>query len=163
IGISLSAAGTDPETMIRDADSAMYRAKAKGRARVELFDENMRATVVERLDIESALRRAIARHELRVLYQPTVNLASGKIVGLEITESVIMRDPVASTTALQALKEIGVRIAVDDFGTGYSSLAYLRRFPVDLLKVDQAFVQGLGRDPEDSAIVAAVVSLARTL
>ncbi len=256
IGIALSAVGTDPETMIRDADSAMYRAKAKGRARVELFDENMRATVVERLDIESALRRAIARHELRVLYQPTINLASGKVVGveallrwehperglltpsefidvaeetalivpigawvidqacrqaqrwqatlpggrpllvtvnisgrqldsvalidnvadviartgieasllvLEITESVIMRDPVASTSALQALKEIGVRIAVDDFGTGYSSLAYLRRFPVDLLKVDQAFVQGLGRDPEDSAIVAAVVSLARTL
>src|SRR5437763_16167019 len=74
-----------------------------------------------------------------------------------------MRDPVASTGALQALKEIGLRIAVDDFGTGYSSLAYLRRFPVDLLKVDQAFVDGLGRDPEDSAIVAAVVSLAHTL
>ena len=256
IGIALSAPGTDPETMIRDADAAMYRAKAKGRARFELFDERMRATVIERLDIESALRRALARHELRVLYQPTVDLRSGRVVGveallrwehpergqlapaefidvaeetglivpigswvidqacrqaqrwqatdtasapllvsvnisgrqldsaalieniagviartgidasllgLEITESVIMRDPAASSSALRALKDVGVRIAVDDFGTGYSSLAYLRRFPVDLLKVDRAFVDGLGRDPEDSAIVAAVVSLAHTL
>jgi EAL domain-containing protein (putative c-di-GMP-specific phosphodiesterase class I) len=71
-----------------------------------------------------------------------------------------------STTALRALKDLGVRLAVDDFGTGYSSLAYLRRFPVELLKVDQAFVHGLGAesvDAEDRAIVAAVVSLAHTL
>jgi EAL domain-containing protein (putative c-di-GMP-specific phosphodiesterase class I) len=88
------------------------------------------------------------------------------LLGLEITESVVMRDPEASTTALRALKELGVRLAVDDFGTGYSSLAYLRRFPVELLKVDQAFVHGLGAesvDAEDRAIVAAVVSLAHTL
>jgi EAL domain-containing protein (putative c-di-GMP-specific phosphodiesterase class I) len=88
------------------------------------------------------------------------------LLGLEITESVVMRDPEASTVALRALKDLGVRLAVDDFGTGYSSLAYLRRFPVELLKVDRAFVDGLGAesgDVEDRAIVAAVVSLAHTL
>jgi EAL domain-containing protein (putative c-di-GMP-specific phosphodiesterase class I) len=88
------------------------------------------------------------------------------MLGLEITESVIMRDPEASTLSLRALKDLGVRLAVDDFGTGYSSLAYLRRFPVELLKVDRAFVDGLGGesgDVEDRAIVAAVVSLAHTL
>ena len=88
------------------------------------------------------------------------------LLGLEITESVVMRDPEASTTLLRALKDLGVRLAVDDFGTGYSSLAYLRRFPVELLKVDRAFVDGLDSqagDAEDRAIVAAVVSLAHTL
>jgi EAL domain-containing protein (putative c-di-GMP-specific phosphodiesterase class I) len=245
--------------MIRDADAAMYLAKERGRARYEIYDERMRSTLVERLDIETALRRALARHELRVVYQPTVDLRTGRIVGveallrwehpergplvpsefidvaeetglivpigtwvveqacrqaqrwhasggdgdplfvsvnlsarqldtavlaenvadilqrtgldpsllgLEITESVIMRDPEASSTSLRALKDLGVRLAVDDFGTGYSSLAYLRRFPVELLKVDRAFVDGLGDasgDAEDRAIVAAVVSLAHTL
>ena len=258
IGIAFAGAETGPESMIRDADAAMYLAKERGRARYEVYDETMRATLDERLDIESALRRAVTRHELRVVYQPTVDLATGAIVGveallrwdhpergllvpadfidvaeetglivpigswvieqacrqaqrwqaarpsehllvsvnlsgrqldtpslidtvreviertgvdpallgLEITESVVMRDPQASTVALQALKELGVRLAVDDFGTGYSSLAYLRRFPVDLLKVDRAFVDGLGTDSgdaEDRAIVAAVVSLAHTL
>jgi diguanylate cyclase (GGDEF)-like protein/PAS domain S-box-containing protein len=259
IGIAFSQPGTGPETMIRDADAAMYLAKERGRARYEVYDERMRASLVERLDIETALRRALARHELRVVYQPTIHLASGAIVGveallrwehpergmlvpsefidvaeetglivpigkwvveqacrqaqrwqaarrddeqlfvsvnlssrqlesstliddiasvleqtgvhphllgLEITESVVMRDPEQSSTALHALKDLGVRLAVDDFGTGYSSLAYLRRFPVDLLKVDRAFVDGLGPNPEDAedrAIVAAVVSLAHTL
>jgi len=258
IGIAFASAETGPETMIRDADAAMYLAKERGRARYEVYDETMRATLVERLDIESALRRAMTRHELRVVYQPTIDLGTGSIVGveallrwdhpergllvpaefidvaeetglivpigswvieqasrqaqrwqaarpgehllvsvnlssrqldnpalietvrevieatgvdpsllgLEITESVVMRDPLASTVTLQALKDLGVRLAVDDFGTGYSSLAYLRRFPVDLLKVDRAFVDGLDPqtgDAEDRAIVAAVVSLAHTL
>jgi len=259
IGISFARPDTGPESMIRDADAAMYLAKERGRARYEVYDEAMRTTLVERLDIESALRRAVTRHELRVVYQPTIDLTTGAIVGveallrwehpergllvpsdfidvaeetglivpigswvieqacrqaqrwqssqppdeqllvsvnlsgrqldtttlidtvaeviertgvdpsllgLEITESVVMRDPEASSVALQALKDLGVRLAVDDFGTGYSSLAYLRRFPVDLLKVDRAFVDGLASDAgdaEDRAIVAAVVSLAHTL
>jgi diguanylate cyclase (GGDEF)-like protein/PAS domain S-box-containing protein len=258
IGVAIAepGSGATPEAMIRNADAAMYRAKSRGRARVEVYDERMRDTLVERIDVESTLRRALTRHELRVLYQPIVELAGGSVVGveallrwehperglllpadfigiaeetglivpigrwvldqacrqlqrwqasppggrdlfvmvnvasrqlessslagtiadliahtgidasrlgLEITESVVMRDPQASSRALQALKALGLRVAVDDFGTGYSSLAYLRRFPVDLLKVDRAFVDGLGRDQEDSAIVAAIVSLAHTL
>jgi diguanylate cyclase (GGDEF)-like protein len=82
---------------------------------------------------------------------------------LEITESVLMEDAPKSAAALAELKDIGVDLAIDDFGTGYSSLAYLRRFPVDVLKVDRSFVDGLGPDPHDSSIVAAIVSLAHTL
>jgi len=82
---------------------------------------------------------------------------------LEITESVLMEDASAVIDTLWELKAIGVMLAIDDFGTGYSSLSYLRRFPVDVLKVDQSFVAGLGPDPEDSTIVAAIVNLAATL
>jgi diguanylate cyclase (GGDEF)-like protein/PAS domain S-box-containing protein len=86
-----------------------------------------------------------------------------QLLCLEITESALMRDASQALATLVALKELGVRIAIDDFGTGYSSLAYLRRFPVDVLKIDGSFVQGLGEDPEGSAIVAAVLRLAETL
>jgi EAL domain-containing protein (putative c-di-GMP-specific phosphodiesterase class I) len=82
---------------------------------------------------------------------------------LEMTESVLMDDAAATVTILQTLKDLGLRLGVDDFGTGYSSLAYLRRFPVDVLKIDRSFIDGLGQDLEDSAIVAALVSLADTL
>jgi diguanylate cyclase len=82
---------------------------------------------------------------------------------LEITESVVMDDVEQSQQILAQLKQIGVALVVDDFGTGYSSLSYLRSFPVDSLKVDRSFVDGLGVESEDSTIVAAVVSLARTL
>jgi diguanylate cyclase (GGDEF)-like protein/PAS domain S-box-containing protein len=82
---------------------------------------------------------------------------------LEITESVLMDDASSVIDTLWALKGIGVMLAIDDFGTGYSSLSYLRRFPVDVLKVDQSFIAGLGPDPEDSTIVAAIVNLATTL
>jgi diguanylate cyclase (GGDEF)-like protein len=79
---------------------------------------------------------------------------------LEMTESILMDDAAATINILRTLKGLGVRLDVDDFGTGYSSLAYLKRFPVDVLKVDHSFVHDLGKDPEDAAIVAAVVSLA---
>ncbi len=82
---------------------------------------------------------------------------------LEITESVLMDDIELTLATLRRLKGLGVMLAVDDFGTGYSSLSYLRRFPVDILKVDQSFVSGLGHDPEDSAIVQAVVHMGRAL
>ena len=82
---------------------------------------------------------------------------------LEMTESVLMDDAAATITILKSLKGLGVRLGVDDFGTGYSSLAYLRRFPVDVLKIDRSFVNGLGKDLEDSAVVAAIISLADTL
>ena len=79
---------------------------------------------------------------------------------LEMTEGILMDDAAATISILRMLKGLGVRLDVDDFGTGYSSLAYLKRFPVDVLKIDHSFVHDLGKDPEDSAIVAAVVSLA---
>ena len=82
---------------------------------------------------------------------------------LEVTESAVMDDAEATLTILTELKELGVQLAIDDFGTGYSSLIYLKRFPVDLLKVDRTFVGGLGSDPDDSAIVASVVGLARAV
>ena len=82
---------------------------------------------------------------------------------LEITESMLMEDAPAAVSTLRLLKALGIKLAIDDFGTGYSSLAYLKRFPVDQLKVDQSFVAGLGRDHEDFAIVDAVLNLARSL
>ncbi len=89
--------------------------------------------------------------------------ASASRVCLEITESVLLDDAEETIAKLDRLKALGVHLAIDDFGTGYSSLSYLRRFPVDILKVDQAFVAGLGHDPEDSAIVQAVVRMGQAL
>jgi len=82
---------------------------------------------------------------------------------LAITESTLMEDAATAVETLRALKAIGVSLAIDDFGTGYSSLSYLRRFPVDVLKIDRTFVAGLAHDDGDAAIVAAVIGLARTL
>jgi EAL domain-containing protein (putative c-di-GMP-specific phosphodiesterase class I) len=88
---------------------------------------------------------------------------ASELLQLEMTESVLMDDAPTTITVLESLKGLGVHLGVDDFGTGFSSLAYLRRFPVDVLKIDRSFVNGLGQDLEDSAVVAAIVSLADTL
>ncbi len=256
-GIALATSpSVNPDKLLGDADAAMYRAKAAGRAGYALFAKTMRPTGVARLDTETSLRQSISNGELRVHYQPVVNLVDGQVIGhealvrwahpvrgllgpdefitiaeesglivplgawvlreaclqakrfqtrdprwprltmsvnlsgaqlgqadvldlvssaltdaaldaedlqLEMTESVLMDDASSTITILQSLKELGVRLSVDDFGTGYSSLAYLRRFPVDVLKIDRTFVGGLGKDLEDSAIVAAIVNLADTL
>jgi EAL domain-containing protein (putative c-di-GMP-specific phosphodiesterase class I) len=83
---------------------------------------------------------------------------------LEITETVLMNDTAATLQTLSALKALGVRLAIDDFGTGYSSLTYLRRFPIDILKIDKSFVDGLGgANAEESAVTRTIVALAKTL
>jgi EAL domain-containing protein (putative c-di-GMP-specific phosphodiesterase class I) len=84
-------------------------------------------------------------------------------LSLEITETVLMRDAEQALGVLRSLKELGVGVSVDDFGTGYSSLTYLKRFPVDILKIDRSFVDGLGSDPDDLAIVQTTVALAASL
>jgi diguanylate cyclase (GGDEF)-like protein len=251
LGIAIARGADDrAEDLIRDADAAMYRAKERGKGRYEIFDEAMRADAVARLETESALRRALERGELRLHYQPEVELATGTITGyealvrwqhptrgllgpsafiplaeetglivgigewilreacteaqrwtepltlavnlsarqlaqhdlvamvraamaetgtdpsrlcLEITESAVMESGTATTAQLRALKSLGVQLAIDDFGTGFSSLAHLRRFPVDVLKIDGTFVAGLGQEPQDASIAAAVISLAHAL
>jgi diguanylate cyclase (GGDEF)-like protein len=257
IGIAVAeSADADPADLVRDADAAMYRAKERGRGRYELFDDVLRKRVLTRLRTENELRRGIEQGELRVVYQPVVELDSGAVtavealvrwqhperglidpvefipvaedsgligalgdwvltaacrdgagwqeripraepllvcvntsprqlangafparvadimgryglapgsLALEITESVLMEEAHAPVTVLASLREYGLRLMLDDFGTGYSSLSYLRRFPLDVLKIDRSFIAGLGRDDEDSAIVAAIVQMARTL
>jgi diguanylate cyclase (GGDEF)-like protein/PAS domain S-box-containing protein len=257
IGIAVAdTAEADPADLLRDADAAMYRAKERGRGRYELFDDLLRKRVLFRLRTENELRRGIEQGELRVVYQPVVELEHGTVtavealvrwqhpergmidpvdfipvaedsgligalgewvlgvacrdgaswqrrfrrpdpllvcvnasprqlangafparvadimgrhglapgtLALEITESVLMEEAHAPVTVLASLREYGLRLMLDDFGTGYSSLSYLRRFPLDVLKIDRSFVAGLGRDDEDSAIVAAIVQMARTL
>jgi EAL domain-containing protein (putative c-di-GMP-specific phosphodiesterase class I) len=88
---------------------------------------------------------------------------AGVALCLEITESFLLEDPVATGTVLDELRALGVRLSIDDFGTGYSSLAYLRRFPLDALKIDRAFVSGLGVDPDSRAITSAIIELAHAL
>jgi diguanylate cyclase (GGDEF)-like protein len=257
IGIALSSAKLGlPEEILRDADLAMYHAKAKGKARHEVFDGSMSAPALDRMDLEMDLRSAISRHEFRLHYQPILRLDTGKItevealirwqhekrgllqpdefiglteetglivpigqwvlseackqartwqleypttpplvmsvnlsskqfqnpklveeirealdesglapscLKLEITETTVMQDAPVTLTKLNELKELGVRLAIDDFGTGYSSLGYLKRFPVDTLKIDRSFVKGLSPDGGDSAIVRAVVTVAKSL
>jgi EAL domain-containing protein (putative c-di-GMP-specific phosphodiesterase class I) len=102
----------------------------------------------------------LVREVVRVLEETGLAPA---ILLLEITESMIMEDAAYNVDVLERLKDLGVGVAVDDFGTGYSNLAYLKRFPMDILKVDKSFVDGLGENPEDTAIVEAVISLARAL
>jgi EAL domain-containing protein (putative c-di-GMP-specific phosphodiesterase class I) len=237
----------------------MYRAKERGRGRVELFDDALRSRNERRWATVSALYRALEREEFTVRYQPVVDLSTGGMVSveallrwvhpsrgvispvefiplaeetglivpiglwaleqacrhlaqwqklaassptshnlsvavnlsvrqilvpdiaqqigavlqstgvrpadlcLELTESVFMGDVDYFGTTLASIKALGVDLAIDDFGTGYSSLSYLKRFPVDAVKVDRAFVDGLGIDSHDTALVAAIVAMADAL
>jgi diguanylate cyclase (GGDEF)-like protein len=250
IGIALGDSPSDDP--VRDADLAMYRAKAEGKGRYIVFEPSMHAAVMERLELEADLQRAVEREELLLHYQPVIDLETGAINGvealvrwrhptrglvppgsfiplaeetrlmpqvgrwvlheacrhgarwlssldlpeqfavgvnlsgrqlqapglvedvsaalerarlaprhlvLEITETVLMSDIEATIGKLKRLKALGVRLAVDDFGTGYSSLQYLRRFPIDILKIDKAFVDDIdGADP-DSTLARAIIDL----
>lgn len=251
IGIAIGAPTMTVEEIVRQADTAMYRAKAEGRNRHATFDEVMRDQVAERLEVESGLRHALRRQEFEVHYQPEVSLIDGSVLGaealirwrhpqhgllaaaafvgvaeetgiiteigeyvlfeacreaagwgntdamirvnfaaaqlqqpetvdivrealeetglaahrlcVEITESAVMTDVHLAESVLHRLKYLGVHLAVDDFGTGFSSLAYLKRFPVDALKIDRAFVDGLEDHDSDDAFVRSIISLADAL
>jgi diguanylate cyclase (GGDEF)-like protein len=246
--------GRDPATLLKNAESAMFRAKVRGGSRIQIYDRGISHSVGYRLKLENALRGVIARKELSLLYQPIVDLASGRVVAtealvrwshpefgtvlpdqfiplaeevgliieigewvlleactqtqrwreaghaglkvavnisaeqfhdpaiaeriplvlaqsgldpaaleLEITESVAMRDAAPAVAILKALKAHGVKIAIDDFGTGFSSLSYLKRFPIDILKIDKSFVRALPEGEEDAAIVRMIAALGHTL
>ncbi len=255
VGISLFPIdGVDPETLVRNADSAMYRAKEQGRDNYQLYAPAMNARALERLSLENMLRRALKQKELVVHYQPLIDLPSGSIAGvealvrwqhpelglllpahfvsvaevsgliipigdwvlraacrqayvwnkrldtaltvsvnlsarqfsqpdlvaqvrsalqetgldpefleLEITESNAMQNAENTIHTLRELKAAGVSISMDDFGTGYSSLNYLKRFPIDTLKLDQSFVRDIATDTSDAAIVSAVIAMAHSL
>jgi diguanylate cyclase (GGDEF)-like protein len=255
IGISLYPNdGHDAETLVRNADSAMYRAKDSGRDNYQLYAPAMNARALERLALENMLRKAIRQHELVLHYQPLVDARTRAITGLEalvrwnhpelgllspahfisvaelsgliipigdwvlktacrqlriwqkkldrsltmavnlsarqfsqpdlvdqirsvldeagiephsleleITESNAMQNAENTIHTLRDLKQLGVRIAMDDFSTGYSSLNYLKRFPIDTLKLDQMFVRDVNNDPTDAAIVSAVIAMAHSL
>lgn len=255
IGISMYPTdGEDAETLIKNADAAMYYAKKKGRNNFQFFNSEMNARAVERQSIEVELRRAIERNEFVLHYQPRVDLDSGKVTGaealirwqhaqrgivfpdsfipvaedsglivpigsavlrqaceqlkkwlddgvapfvlsvnvsalefrnkrfaddvrqvleetgiaprflqLELTESVLMRNIDTSMFVLQELKKLGVQLAIDDFGTGYSSLSYLSQLPIDVLKIDQSFVQAITKKSGNGIIVGAVISMGTSL
>ncbi len=253
IGIALSSEGLhSAEDLIRDADTAMYRATAQGRSRYQLFDTNMHIKAVERLDLESSLRPALDRNEFIAHYQPIVSLASGQITScealirwmhpergligpsdfipiaedtgaivaigewmldesckqlsewrrgglrdlrmsinisprqleqpefgrtveaavqrydippeflqLELTETTLMESE--TIEPLQDLFSSGFRIALDDFGTGYSSLRYLRRFPINTLKLDRSFAREIATDSLAASIATGLISMAHNL
>ncbi|MFA6955616.1 MAG: EAL domain-containing protein [Thermoanaerobaculia bacterium] len=246
--------GSDAGTLIRNADTAMYQAKEKGRNNYQLFNAELNSRSLERLAIENDLRRAITGHEFVNYYQPVIDLRNGRVSGmealvrwqhphlgllgpgtfipiaegaglmdevgeivlrdatrqarlwqlagfrglhlavnlsarqlhdpdlprridgileetglpptsltLEITESSAMQHAETSVRILEALKLRRIDIAVDDFGVGHSSLNYLKRFPVDILKIDQSFVHDISEDADTAAIVTGIIALGHKL
>ncbi len=255
IGIAVSLTDGDSfDELVRNGDTALFRAKEIGRDNYAFFTERMDAEIRDKLAIQGQLRGAIARDEFEVHYQPqmclktgamlgaeallrwdnavlgkvppnrfiplaeeyglvnsigewvlesvcaqikvwhdqglgdikvSVNLAAGQFandatvpyvestlrkfgvapeyLGLEITEGTVMGDPDKAVAALRRLKAIGVSVSLDDFGTGYSSLSYLKRFPIDVLKIDKSFVDDVTTNANDAAIALSVISLAHNL
>jgi diguanylate cyclase (GGDEF)-like protein len=256
IGISTCEdGGSTVEEMLANADLAMYAAKAGGKNCYRVFREGMRQMLLQRIDLEGDLKKAIENDEFAVYFQPLVNLETREVVGVEtlarwhhpekglmaadqfipvaedsgiivqldayvleaacrelvkfveadmplaelvsvnvsakafargdfvevvgraversglaasrlmveITEGSLMHDTQSTLDKLHRLRAMGIRIAVDDFGTGYSSLSYLRRFPVDVVKIDRSFVQHISEGPDEGAIAAAIIKLCESL
>jgi len=255
IGIALYPGdGDDIDALIRNADTAMYRAKDSGRNNYQFYAAAMNEEAQQRLRLETDLRHATERNELFVLYQPQADISVRRIVGaealvrwqhpglglippmefipiaeesglivqvgewvlravcrqnkawqdaglppvrvavnlsplqfrqqdlfavvsaalkesglepqyleLELTESIFMEDIEAAIVTLRQIKNLGVALSIDDFGTGFSSLSYLKRFPIDTLKIDQSFVRDSPGNPDDSAIVEAIIAMAHSL
>jgi diguanylate cyclase (GGDEF)-like protein len=255
VGVSIFPVdGQDGATLLRNADSAMYRAKKRGGDSLQCYTRDMNERAAEWLELENELRHAEELGEFRLYYHPQLDIPTGRVVGmeallrwqhpqrgllspgeflhlaeesgligdigdwilrtaceqavrwreqglvglvlainisarqfaleglpqrvasvlkgtglapqdleLEITESVAMQDVARTTALLHELKEIGVQLSVDDFGTGFSSLNYLKRFPIDKLKIDQSFVRHIASDEEDAAIVRSVITLGHSL
>ncbi len=113
---------------------------------------NIAASQFARQDFDTTVADALGRHGI-----------DPGLLELELTESLSMGDPMGSIALMQRLRAIGISLAIDDFGTGYSNLSYLKRFPVDRLKIDKSFTSGLASNTEDHAIVTAVISLAHSL
>lgn len=246
--------GIDTETLIKNADTAMYQAKDAGRNCYRFFTQAMNHSIAKRIGLESKLRAALQGNGLSLHYQPLVNLRSGQMVAaealvrwqhpedgliptaefiqiaeetgmivplgawvlgeacrqnqewralglreisvsvnlspvqlhdrnlvktvslalsnsgmpasaleLEITESAMMKNPEQAIVMLNKLNKLGISLSIDDFGTGYSSLSYLKKFPVNMLKIDQSFVRDLSVDNDDAAIIRAVISMASSL
>lgn len=246
--------GDDAQTLLKNADAAMYRAKEQGRNCFRFYACEMNDKAVVRMAMESHLRRALERGEFLLHYQPQVDLASGRVIGmeslirwqspelgfispaqfiplaeetglivpigewvmktscaqnrawqvagfpplimavnlsprqfrqeklaefvarmleetglepkyleLEIIESLVMHDVERAVVILNELKALGVHLSIDDFGTGYSSLSYLKRFPFDKLKIDQSFVRDITSDPDNAAIVRAIIAMGHSL
>ncbi len=241
-------------SLLKNADTAMYHAKERGRNNYQFYSAEMSATAYERLVLENKLRQALERDELRLYYQPQVRLINGEVLGvealirwqhpqlglvlphkfiplaeetglitpitewvlreacrqlrawrdagledlrlsvnisnnyflqqdmartlkntiaefdlapgqleLELTESVIMDNVDLAVATLRKLKSQGLRLALDDFGTGYSSLSYLRRFPIDILKIDQSFIRNIPHDQGEAALTSAIINLGHSL
>ncbi|MDY6978818.1 MAG: EAL domain-containing protein [Pseudomonadota bacterium] len=255
IGISIYPDdGENTDTLLRNADAAMYKAKDLGRNSFQFYTHDMTERAFERVLMETNLRRALDNHEFEVYYQPQFDADTGQLIGMEalvrwnhpelgmvspaefipaaeetglivpidrwvmqeasrqivrwyesglqpgqlainmaanqldqadlietihnileasacqpqwlcfeITESQIMKHPEKAISILRKINSLGIELAVDDFGTGYSSLTYLKRLPVDKLKIDQAFIHDAPDDEEDVAIVQAIIALARSL
>ncbi|MBE0619736.1 MAG: EAL domain-containing protein [Burkholderiales bacterium] len=244
----------DMQGLLKNADISMYRAKEQGKNNYQFYSALMNIHTVERLALESGLRRALERDEFRLHYQPKVDIASGRITGMEallrwqqqpevllepaqfiglaeetglivpigawvlktacarsrswreqglpplrmavnlsarqfahqdllqdvartlketgldpaglefeITESMVMHDPERAVKLLGGLKDMGVHLSIDDFGMGYSSLSYLKRFPLDSLKIDSSFIRDIPGDADDAAITRAIIAMARSL